>query len=71
MFELCRVVTKVTKRTLGKPQAGIAPISDGATSDAVGFAEPAHVDSIDLERDSAIRVLGTHGSRCSLGSPVS
>ena len=39
-----------------KPQAGIAPISDGATSDAIGFAEPAHVDSIDLERDSAIRV---------------
>ena len=88
---------------MSKPQAGIAPISDGATSDAIGFAEPAHVDSIDLERDSAIRVqalmalaaysvlhssckhgsalaksqpsairvLGTHGSRCSLGSPVS
>ena len=39
-----------------KPQAGIAPISDGATSDAIGFAEPAHADFIDLERDSAIRV---------------
>ena len=56
---------------LSKPQAVFAPYSDGATSDAIGFAEPAHAlhssckhgSALAKSQPSAIRVLGTHGSR--------